>query len=149
MLELIYSFNHEPWHIIGIGYKYLNVNYCKTNRPLCPKQMDADSRSQQTLTRRQLCCPCATNNRCLESFTPSPVPVTPATSLQKVLKAKSYPEWLPYVSLPLKLFSICPATLGEILCSWNYLPRNECHLLNKSSPPLSSLSPFIPSHQSV
>lgn len=98
VLKLIYSFNHEPGHITGIKCKYLNANYCKTNRPLCPKQTGAVSGSQQTLTRRQPYCLSTPNARRLESVPPPPAPAAPATSLQKVLRAKSYPEWLTYVS---------------------------------------------------
>lgn len=47
--KLIYSFDREPWHIIGTECKYLNANYRKTNKPLCPKQTDAVSGSRQTL----------------------------------------------------------------------------------------------------
>lgn len=122
--KLIYSFNHEPWHIIGIACKYLNANYRTTNRPLCPKQTGAVSGSRQILARRQLCCLCTTNNRCLESVPPPPAPTAPATSLYKGLKAKSYPEWLTYVSLSFKLFSICLATQAKTLYCWNHLPRN-------------------------
>lgn len=139
MLKLIYSFSHEPWHI-DIECKYLNANYHKTNRPLCPKQTDAVSGNQQTLASRQLCCLCTTNNRCLELFPHPPAPAAPATSLQKVLKANSYSEWLMYVSVSFKLFSICLATRGKTLSCGNHLPRNEYHHFNKSGPPLSSLS---------
>lgn len=84
-----------------------------------------------------LCCLCRTNNRRLESFPPPSAPTAPATSFQKVLKAKSCPEWLTYVHPCLLNYFPSALLLEEksLLLKWFTQKENTIVFLSHSCLP--------------